>query len=205
MVLIIPTRVRRAQAFGALSWLKQNNLCYADVTIDIVALRSLPEDGVPDQILSVDVDDDDTDSSDDDNLQDDHDNSSRSFLPLPVADTTEDEAVHSIINSEHTEWPDIGQTPVNEFQTPFLATMAFPTLFPYAQGDPTNPGRQRAVSLTDALAHLIRYGERTHDDQWKWRFASHPRFPYWGLNMKQRHQLLSQVNVYLHQHPHDAE
>ena len=33
---------------------------------------------------------------------------------------------------------------------------------------------------------------------------SHPRFPYWVLNMKQRHQLLSQANVYLRQHPADA-
>ncbi len=37
-----------------------------------------------------------------------------------------------------------------------------------------------------------------------WRFASHPRFPYWALNIKQRHQLLSQANVYLRQHPADA-
>ncbi len=40
--------------------------------------------------------------------------------------------------------------------------------------------------------------------QIRWRFASHPRFPYWALNMKQRHQLLSQAKIYLHQHPRDA-
>ena len=37
-----------------------------------------------------------------------------------------------------------------------------------------------------------------------WRFASHPRFPYWGFNMKQQHQLLSQISVYLQHHPGDA-
>ena len=30
------------------------------------------------------------------------------------------------------------------------------------------------------------------------------RFPYWALNMKLRHQLLSQSSVYIHQHPGDA-
>ena len=32
----------------------------------------------------------------------------------------------------------------------------------------------------------------------------HPRFPYWALNMKQRHELLSQSKVYIQQHPCDA-
>ena len=81
--------------------------------------------------------------------------------------------------------------------------MAFPALFPYGHGDPTYSGRERAVSLTDGLKHLIKYAEISRD-QPHWRFASHPRFPYWGLNMKQRHQLLSQANVYLQQHPENA-
>ena len=40
--------------------------------------------------------------------------------------------------------------------------------------------------------------------KFEWRFASHPRFPYWALNMKQRHQLLSQANIYLRQHTTDG-
>ena len=42
------------------------------------------------------------------------------------------------------------------------------------------------------------------DDNFHWRLASHPRFPYWALNMKLRHQLLSQSSVYIRQHPGDA-
>lgn len=34
--------------------------------------------------------------------------------------------------------------------------------------------------------------------------ASHPRFPYWALNTKQRHQLLSQAKIYLSQNTTDA-
>ena len=40
--------------------------------------------------------------------------------------------------------------------------------------------------------------------KFEWRFAFHPRFPYWALNMKQRHQVLSQANIYLRHHPVDA-
>jgi len=43
---------------------------------------------------------------------------------------------------------------INEFNTPFLATMAFPALFPHATGDPTNPARERPVSITDGFKHL---------------------------------------------------
>ena len=38
-----------------------------------------------------------------------------------------------------------------------------------------------------------------------WRFASHPRFPYWAFNMKQRHGLLTQSRVYIKQHPCDTK
>ena len=37
------------------------------------------------------------------------------------------------------------------------------------------------------------------------QFFSHPRFPYWALKMKQRHQRLLQANIYLRQHPADAK
>lgn len=157
----------------------------------MTSVANLPVDGVPAELLSVHEEEEEEIPDTEDDLP----NDTRSFLPFPVAEATEDRTIRSVINdSNRSDWPDINQTPVNEFQTPFLATMAFPTLFPYGRGDPTNPGRQRAVSLTDGLKHLIKYAETTENDQRYWRFASHPRFPYWGLNMKQRHQLLSQAN-----------
>ena len=82
--------------------------------------------------------------------------------------------------------------------------MAFPTLFPYGKGDPTKCTRLREVSLTDGFKHLIKYADLSTDGTFTWRFASHPRFPYWALNMKQRHQLLSQARIYLTQNPEDA-
>ena len=72
------------------------------------------------------------------------------------------------------------------------------------QGDPTNRARQHGITLTEAFKHLIKFAEKLENGKFEWRFASHPRFPYWALNMKQRHQLLSQANIYLRQHPADA-
>lgn len=82
--------------------------------------------------------------------------------------------------------------------------MVFPALFPHGTGDPTCKGRRHEVTLTEGFKHLIRYADISSDGQQRWRFASHPRFPYWALNMKQRHQLLSQAKVYLYQNPRDA-
>ena len=82
--------------------------------------------------------------------------------------------------------------------------MAFPTLFPYGKGDPTKRTRLHEVSLTEGFKHLIKYADLSTNGTFTWRFASHPRFPYWALNMKQRHQLLSQARIYLSQNPEDA-
>ena len=45
-------RVRRKRVYEALVWLKKNNSLYEDVCIDDERLEMLPEDGVPNEILS---------------------------------------------------------------------------------------------------------------------------------------------------------
>ena len=102
------------------------------------------------------------------------------------------------------DWPSNDGDPINEFRTEGLASMTFPTLFPYGKGDPTKRTRLREVSLTEGFKHLIKYAELSTNGTFTWRFASHPRFPYWALNMKQRHQLLSPARIYLTQNPEDA-
>ena len=57
-----------------------------------------------------------------------------SFLPIPQCQLQEIEAVQKQLSvnrhHQHIPWPTIDNVPVNEYTTPFLATMAFPTLFP---------------------------------------------------------------------------
>ena len=92
---------------------------------------------------------------------------------------------------------------MNEYLTPFLATLAFPTLFPDGKGDPTNPSLHRDVPLAERVKHLLRFGENI-DGKWLYRFASHPRFAYWALNMIQRKCILQQTGIFLKQNPGEA-
>ena len=82
--------------------------------------------------------------------------------------------------------------------------MTFPAIFPHATGDPTNSVRERHIPITYGFKHLVKFGELNDGCDKPWRFASHPRFIYWALNMK-RHQLLSQSSVYLYHHTADAK
>lgn len=91
----------------------------------------------------------------------------------------------------HVDWLSIESKPVNEFTTHSLATMAFPTLFPDNRGDPKNPCLLRDVHLANKIQHLIKFAENRNDN-WIYRFASHPRFSYWALNMIQRQRALQQ-------------
>ncbi len=202
----------------AVLWLKTNNQFFKDIEIDRDVIQSLPENGIPDELryvideneLSVHVENEgppqdpvlSANASVEELVLG---SGSTSFIPMRQRQRTEGAAIQDAVNEvDPLDWPSTEGNLVNEFKTDGLATMAFPTLFPYGKGDPTNRGRQHGITLTEAFKHLMKFAERLADGKFEWRFASHPRFPYWALNMKQRHQLLSQANVYLRQHPADA-
>ena len=181
--------VRREKVLQAIMWLQANNPFYADVAIDYESLQRLPEDGLPDDLPTVE---DPESNEEQDAQQEDAENhiphQSHSFLPLPQRQQTEQDAIRALINGvDPLDWPANDGDPINEFRTEGLASMAFPTLFPYGKGDPTKRTRLREVSSTDGFKHLIKYADLSTDGMFTWRFASHPRFPYWALNMKQRH------------------
>ena len=100
-------------------------------------------------------------------------------------------------------WQTVGSESLNEYVTPFLATMAFPTLFPDGKGDPTNPSLRRDIPLGERVKHLLKFGENKND-KWVYRFATHPRFGYWALNMIQRKRILQQTGMFLKQNPGEA-
>ena len=60
--------------------------------------------------------------------------------------------------------------------------MAFPSLFPFGRADYSAPRRHR-LQLYEWAKHLIRY----RDD----RFATHPRFRFFALNLIFRHRAMS--------------
>lgn len=75
-------------------------------------------------------------------------------------------------------WPRIGSSPINEYNTKGLFDMAFPTLFPRGEADWLQ-ARLRNVHLHDYAKHLLRFSDN--------RFGRHPRFRYFLLNIIMRH------------------
>ena len=75
------------------------------------------------------------------------------FLPIPQCQQQEIDAIQQKLSS-------IDNEPTNEYVTPFLATMAFPTLFPDGKGDPTNPSLNRDVQFDKRIKHLLKYAEK---------------------------------------------
>ena len=147
---------------NAILWLIQNNPFYKSVQVDHVALQALPDDGIPGDLLTIDDPNDSLGDNDPPHkdqaagnaqLQHDHVNANEfadqvsSFIPLPQRKPQEEAAIRSAIKEQDPlDWPVNTGDPINEFQTSGLASMAFPTLFPYGRADPTNKGRERCFS-----------------------------------------------------------
>ena len=76
-----------------------------------------------------------------------------------------------LLQKHKLNWPHRNTSPLNEFMIEFLATVAFPTLFPDANGDPTNTAIRRDATLAEKIKHPIKFTEYSNDD-WTYRFAS---------------------------------
>jgi hypothetical protein len=122
---------------------------------------------------------------------------------LSINDQLENDAIKTCLGNAKIKWPSISNDPLNEYTTPFLATMAFPALFPDSKGDPTNPSLLYELTFLSKVQHLIKFAENI-EGKWIYRFASHPRFSYWALNMIQRQRTLQQSAIFLKQNPAEA-
>ena len=208
--------VRKQTVHNALLWLIQNNPHYSELQINEHALNSLPENGVPSNLMTVETEDDivsddnsspdlgpPTDNPSEDIVYNDLTDMS-SFLPVGEQQQQEIEAVRNQLSeNEPMPWPTVENEPLNEYQISYLATMAFPTLFPDGKGDPTNSALLRDVPLQERIKHLLKFAEII-DGKWVYRFANHPRFSYWAFNMIQRKRILQQSGIFLKQNPGEA-
>ena len=66
-----------------------------------------------------------------------------------------------------------------------------------------NPALFREISLSKKIQLLIKFAEFV-DEKWVYRFASHPRFSYWALDIIQRNRLLQQSAIFLKQNPEES-
>ena len=205
--------VRRQKVSCALHWLVQHNPLYKEVTIDFECLESLPSEGIPCDLPHINVTENvQSDTIDPDRgpidvneipLNEETELSSTILNPInlkPQKQLITDE----LLQNKKINWPSQNASPLNEFKIEYLATMAFPTLFPDAKGDPTNTAIMRNLTLGEKIKHLVKFAEYS-DGKWMYRFATHPRFAYWAFNMIQRHRLLSQGSIFLKQNPGEAK
>ena len=56
-----------------------------------------------------------------------------------------------LLKIHKVNWPHRNSSPLNEFKIGYLATMAFPTLFPYGEGDPTPSAAMHDVTLGNKI------------------------------------------------------
>ncbi len=223
--------MRRERVANALYWLtgtnekgEPNNHLYQHVRIDNGILDSLPEDGVlsdvstfndaaseneVEKIVGIDAGPENSDPNDKVYSED---SEISSYLPTNVNRKKEKELIDDeflkVKSSKKHKW-EIGNEPLSEFNVPFLASMAFPTLFPDGKGDPTNnaivldTGKSPTEAFANKLKHLIKFAEKCNN-KWVYRFAAHPRFAYWAFNILYRKRILGQGSFFLKQNPSEA-
>ena len=100
-------------------------------------------------------------------------------------------------------WPTIENEPlhVNLYQISNLVIIAFPTLFPNGNDDPTNKALLRDVPLHEIIKHILKFPEIIN---YKWgvpHFPNHPRFSHWTFNMIHRKRILQQSVIFLKRNP----
>ena len=164
--------VRKKKVEDALNWLISHNQCYRNINVNEKALQSLPENGIPPDLITTNsleenVRDTDNDFDVTPNLSDedivfDKKTQMTSFLPISQNELPENDALQQeLSNWENTmNWPYIDDQPLSEFSTSYLATMAFPCLFPDGLGDSTNPALLRDIPFYERIKHLIKFAEK---------------------------------------------
>lgn len=207
--------VQRQNVADALQWLINNNPHYKDIIVNQDSLNSLPLHGAPQDLLSVETEnlenietcEPDLGPQNEEDLVYNESTEMSSFLPIPECQQQEVQAIQQQLlchQATHMPWPTVDNEPLNEYVNPFLATLAFPTLFPDGKGDPTNPSLHRNIPLAERVKHLLRFGENKNG-RWLYRFATHPRFAYWALNLIQRKRILQQTGIFLKQNSGEAQ
>ncbi|XP_059076830.1 uncharacterized protein LOC131876070 [Cryptomeria japonica] len=190
----------------ALNYEIQHDHYYSDVIIDFAAANLLPETStdisdllhtLPNciDLQSASTTQDTLCNDDGVELQ-----TTSSFIPKLPCSTPELDAIKKILHLDKddqnvTTWLEISCSPINEYNTKGLFSMAFPTLFPNGSALPLQP-RTKHVHLHEYALHLIRY----HDQ----RFGQHVRFRYYLYNLIMRHRSQQSASVFLRTNLEDS-
>ncbi len=116
------------------------------------------------------------------------------YMPMPIDGMCDKDIIAKALGTKSNpiQYPEL-KDPLNEFDTPYLMTAVWPTLFANGGlGDPTGQNRDTPVDLVMGIRHLLEYAEERSDGSYYYRFASHPMFVFWCHDMLRRHSGLKQ-------------
>lgn len=212
--------VRRHVIEICLNFLKRHSQCpkYRQINISIDRLNSLPDHDILKDIEILDTDKELNvdnfgpsiqnnvkglntikelfDSSNESGFHEDR--CTNSSVVNPFGNTqSEKTRINEFIDSFKSnygtvEYPSHDNEPMDEFGQSYLATMAFPSLFPTGRADPFSiVTTTKRIQLLTKAENLMFFGEMI-DGELVCRFASHPRFVLWLKNIIMRHQTINQ-------------
>ena len=113
------------------------------------------------------------------------------LFPSAFPNATEAQKSEAAVNERQhrIDWPQVDKDkPANEFLEEGLMSRAFPALFPYGLAEYNCP-RARKPKIGEFFKHLLFYRDG--------RFAQHPRFRYWALNMEMRWRAMQTGRVFI--------
>ena len=198
-------RVRRQRVCSALKWLILNNPLYAGCSVDAAALSSLPEDGLPVELLDCvsllppaaiaptqqsrgfsRVAGSEPSASEEPVITEsgmcDFDGLTVSPEELLAASVSHLQAELDGVSTDLVLYPS-GNTPCSEYDNAALLPSMFPTLFPYGRGGFEDPARQ-PLSMTQQVRHMVSLRDR--------RFRTHSSFAFIVSNILTRRSATEQ-------------
>jgi TolA-binding protein len=208
--------------------IRNNPQLYENTEVDFDALNQLPEGGdltnrIPVVIEDVPMEDTDEEEKEEEReeekqddevelgpeqggasgMPDDELDMAQDYVPQPVeTNMNVDDAIRTRYGdpTNPLPWPHVGDA-LNDYNTPGIQSAAFPHLFPNMDGDATFRDRPIAVSLSEATKHLLWYAVEQPDGSVFYPFAEDNRWMYWAQNTCERHQFISQKQVYIDKSP----
>ncbi|CAF2941478.1 unnamed protein product, partial [Rotaria sp. Silwood2] len=197
--------VRKKKIIEALHWLKKHNILYQNVDINLKNIAQLPEDDVPECIMSTmeqKIGDEEIQSERigyiPDPLSDPIERTSTDSIPISnsgvldvngssvSSDEITNYLLHKIKNDGTKEQMDTenvyliphSSKSVNEYFNPKLLVGLYPALFCYGRGAPEDQSRPVKVNLREHIRYLLSYNDR--------RFETNHSFIFVVFNLLQR-------------------
>jgi hypothetical protein len=103
-------------------------------------------------------------------------------------------------------WPERADDPIDEYNTVYLLTRSFPTLFPFGTGDITNNIRVKDVTYHEGVQHYLWFAYKDEmTGIWEWPFTQDNRAIHYLQDVDERKRLQSQASIFLQQNPSEAD